>query len=510
MPASSLRFMDSPSVSSPATSGAATLLWFRKGLRLHDNPALHAALEDTAALYPVFVLDPALLGLARVGVNRTAFLLETLRALDAGLRERGSRLIVLRGEPLAELERVLVQWKINRLLYEADTEPYANVRDARAADLARRLGVELSSPGGHTLYDPGVLAEAAGGALPLSYGGFLKLVSRVGEPPAPLPTPERLPPVGDLGQPEGGRGVPTLAELGHHGKAAGLDFVTPGEQGALTTLSGWTSAPARIASFEKPATDPSAYAPAATTRLSAHMKFGSLSARTFYHALREAEQAAGVHSQPPTSLVGQLLWREMFTAVGAATPNYDRMVGNPVCRQIDWDDTPALLSAWENGHTGYPWIDAAMRQLNAEGWMHHLARHSVACFLTRGDLWQSWEAGQGVFDRLLIDADWSLNASNWMWLSASAFFTAIDRIYSPVAFPRKYPGARAYVRHYLPELAGVPDAFLLEPWTMTAAQQRQAGCVLGRDYPLPVVEHAQARERNLSRMRAAYARARRG
>ncbi|WP_407571544.1 FAD-binding domain-containing protein [Deinococcus altitudinis] len=121
-----------------------------------------------------------------------------------------------------------------------------------------------------------------------------------------------------------------------------------------------------------------------------------------------------------------------------------------------------------------------------------------------------WEAGQGVFDRLLIDADWSLNASNWMWLSASAFFTAIDRIYSPVAFPRKYPGAGAYVRHYLPELAGVPDACLLEPWTMTAAQQRQAGCVLGRDYPLPVVEHAAARARNLDRMRAAYARARRG
>ena len=496
-------------VSGPTTSGPATLLWFRKGLRLHDSPALHAALEGSAALYPVFIFDPHLLAPARVGVNRTAFLLETLRALDAGLRGRGSRLIVLRGEPLAELERALMQWKIGRLVFEADTEPYAKVRDAGAADLARRLGVQLRTPGGHTLYDPGVLAEAAGGTLPLSYGGFMKLVSKVGEPPAPLPTPQQLPPVGDLGLLEGS-GLPTLAELGHHDQPAGLAFVTPGEQGALGMLSGWTLAPARIAGFEKPATDPSAYAPAATTRLSAHMKFGSLSPRTFYRALREAEQAAGAHSKPPTSLVGQLLWREMFTTIGAATPNYDRMVGNPVCRQIDWDDTPELLVAWTGGHTGYPWIDAAMRQLNTEGWMHHLARHSVACFLTRGDLWQSWEAGQDVFDRLLVDADWSLNASNWMWLSASAYFTAIDRIYSPVAFPKKYAGAAAYVRHYLPELAGVPDRHLLEPWTMTAEQQRQAGCVLGRDYPLPIVDHAPARERNLGRMRAAYARGRKG
>ena len=495
-----------PSSSAP---GPATLLWFRKGLRLHDSPALHAALEGTAALYPVFILDPRLLLPARVGVNRTAFLLETLRALDAELREKGSRLIVLRGEPLAELERVMLAWNIGRLVFEADTEPYATARDAGAAELARRLGIEVRTPGGHTLHEPGVLAKAAGRALPLSYGGFLKLLAKVGEPPAPLLTPERLPPVGDLADQPGG-GVPALAELGHREQAAGLAFVTPGERGALATLSTWTSAPARIAAFEKPLTDPSAYAPVATTRLSAHLKFGSLSVRTMYAALRGAEQAAGPHSLPPTSLVGQLLWREMFTAIGAATPNYDRMVGNPICRQIDWDDNPELLSAWTNGQTGYPWIDAAMRQLNAEGWMHHLARHSVACFLTRGDLWQSWEAGQAVFDRLLIDADWSLNASNWMWLSASAYFTAIDRIYSPVAFPKKYAGAFAYVRHYLPELAGVPDAFLLEPWTMTLSQQRQARCVLGRDYPNPVVDHAAARERNLGRMRAAYARGRKG
>ena len=495
-----------------------TLLWFRKGLRLHDSSAMHAALEQDGSLYPVFILDPALTRPEKLGINRMAFLLGTLHALDAELRARGSRLFVLRGEPLAQLEWAFVTWKVTRLVFEADTEPYAVRRDESARALARKWGVQVSSPGGHTLHDPGVLLEAAGGTLPTTYGGFQKLLARVGEPPVPLATPQKLPPipVQDLTGPSGADSnipsfsIPTLLELGYSGAARGLEFCQPGEVAALEQMRNWTGQPQRVAAFEKPSTDPSAHAPAATTRLSAHLKFGSLSSRTFYHALRAAEREAGPHSQPPTSLVGQLLWREMFTTLGAATPNYDRMAGNPLCRQIPWDSDAELLEAWNAGRTGYPWIDAAMRQLNQEGWMHHLARHSVACFLTRGDLWQSWEAGQATFDRLLIDADWSLNAANWMWLSASAFFTAYERVYSPVAFPKKYAGSRAYIRHYLPELERFPDKYRLEPWTAPLEVQRQAGCVIGRDYPSPIADHAAARERNLGRMKAAYAAGRGG
>jgi len=495
-----------------------TLLWFRKGLRLHDSPALHAALEWSGALYPVFVLDPELTCPEKLGINRMAFLLGTLHALDAELRARGSRLFVLRGEPLAQLEWAFQTWKVERLVFEADTEPYAVRRDEGARALAHRLGVEVLSPGGHTLYDPGVLLEAAGGTLPTTYGGFQKLLTRVGEPAAPLATPDKLPPVPvqDLPNSSGpdssasNFSVPTLLELGYSGEARGLEFCRPGEVAALEQMRTWTADPQRVARFEKPSTDPSAHAPAATTRLSAHLKFGSLSSRTFYHALRAAEREVGPHSQPPMSLVGQLLWREMFTTLGAATPNYDRMVDNPLCRQIPWDSDAGLLEAWNTGQTGYPWIDAAMRQLEREGWMHHLARHSVACFLTRGDLWQSWEAGQATFDRLLIDADWSVNAANWMWLSASAFFTAYERVYSPVAFPKKYVGSGAYIRHYLPQLERFPDKFILEPWTAPLEVQRQAGCVIGRDYPFPIVDHAAARERNLGRMKAAYAAGRGG
>ena len=140
-----------------------------------------------------------------------------------------------------------------------------------------------------------------------------------------------------------------------------------------------------------------------------------------------------------TTLEGQLLWREFWYLTACNTPgHFDSMLANPICRQIDWDSNPELLAAWRAGETGFPWIDAVMAQLRQEGWIHHLARHAVACFLTRGDLYQSWEAGAKVFDHQLLDADWSLNTCNWLWLSASAFYHTYFRCYSPVAFPKKY------------------------------------------------------------------------
>jgi len=140
------------------------------------------------------------------------------------------------------------------------------------------------------------------------------------------------------------------------------------------------------------------------------------------------------------------MWREFFYTAGAYTPNFDKMEGNPICKQIPWESKPEHLNAWKEARTGFPYIDAIMTQLKTEGWIHHLARHSVACFLTRGDLWVSWEHGQKVFEELLLDADWSLNAGNWMWLSASAFFHQYFRVYSPVAFGKKTDKHGDYIK----------------------------------------------------------------
>merc|ERR1711953_492768 len=179
--------------------------------------------------------------------------------------------------------------------------------------------------------------------------------------------------------------------------------------------------------------------------------------------------------------------------------------GNSVCRQIPWDEDEEKFQAWKEGRTGYPYIDAIMTQLRKEGWIHHLARHSVACFLTRGDLWQSWEKGQEVFEELLLDADWSLNAGNWMWLSASAFFHQYFRCYSPVAFGKKTDKEGEYIRKWLPILKKFPDQYIYEPWKAPLSVQKAAGCVVGQDYPRPIVDHDKVHKENIAKMKAAYA-----
>lgn len=218
------------------------------------------------------------------------------------------------------------------------------------------------------------------------------------------------------------------------------------------------------------------------------------------------------HSQPPTSLLGQLLWREFYYTVAFGTPNYGQMKGNRLCLRVPWrspsDDSLAAehLAAWTEGRTGFPWIDAIMIQLRTEGWIHHLARHSVACFLTRGDLYLHWEEGVQVFEELLLDADWSLNVGNWLWLSASAFFTQYFRVYSPVAFGQKYDKRGDFIRKYLPVLQQMPDRFIYEPWKAPLEVQVKAKCIIGKDYPEPIVDHDQARVDCLDRMKKAYAR----
>ncbi|GFR42357.1 hypothetical protein Agub_g3052, partial [Astrephomene gubernaculifera] len=500
------------------------IIWFRKGLRLHDNPALLEACKDAAHVYPIFILDPFFLQQSsyKVSVNRYNFLLESLKDLDASFRSRGSRLLVLRGKPEEVLPRVFQEWGVHKLCFEMDTEPYARTRDARVRQLAEEAGVEVHAAVSHTLYDTDMLVARNGGSPPLTMQAFCRLVERVGEPLPPAPDPPaQLPPLpplpppattsGEEGEEQGRQrpsadpavtGVPTWQEVGF--KEAPVTIFRGGETEALRRLDASFSDPSWVASFQKPDTDPAAFERPATTVLSPYLKFGCLSPRLFHARLLAVYRAHPRHSQPPVSLRAQLLWREFFYTVGAHTPNFHRMSGNPLCKQVPWQDDPELLAAWREARTGYPWIDAIMTQLRQWGWVHHLARHSVACFLTRGDLWVSWERGMEVFEEHLIDQDHYLNAGNWMWLSASAFFNAYFRVYSPVSFGKKYDPEGKYIRKFLPVLKDMPSRYIYEPWTAPLAVQRAAGCLVGRDYPAPVVQHAEVSKRNIARMAEAY------
>ena len=233
-----------------------------------------------------------------------------------------------------------------------------------------------------------------------------------------------------------------------------------------------------MAEFEKPKTIPNSLEPS-TTVLSPYLKFGCLSASTLFYEVQAALERYKKHTLPPVSLHGQLLWREFFYLSSVTTVNFDRMEGNPQCRQVPWERNQAVIAAWKEARTGFPFIDAIMTQLREEGWIHHLARHAVACFLTRGDLWQHWEEGAKVFDLYLLDADWALNNANWQWLSCSNFFYQYFRCYSPVAFGKKADPSGHYIRKWLPQLRKLPDKYIYEPWTAPRAVQESAGCVVG-------------------------------
>ncbi len=501
-----------------------TVLWFRKGLRLHDNPALSVALSGTpSAFLAVFVLDPWFADPARIVANRYNYLLESLRDLDSSLRARGSRLVVLRGSVSEVLPAALSRWRAGRLVFEDDIEPYARARDAKVSADARAAGIAVIAVPGHTLWSPADLLKKAGSTskLPSTYDAFCKLARSLPEPPRPVPAPASLPAAGDADAlfPDvagGVNAVPGLIELGFDPAAVTTFFRgAGGETRARAALAALLQRASFIERFDKPSSNPTAVDAPSTTALSPALKFGTLGAREMWWGVADACAAARAAgrpvTEPPTSLAGQLLWREFFYAQGATIPNFDRMEGNRAARAVAWDYDDAALRRWELGRTGFPWIDACMAQLRADGWLHHLARHCVACFLTRGDLYQSWEHGARVFDRYLVDSDWALNNGNWLWLSGSSvYFTSYFRVYSPVAFAKKYDATGAYVRRWLPALARMPARYIYEPWTAPRAVQEAAGCVVGRDYPQPMLDHAAACKANMERLGAAYAAARAG
>uniref|UniRef100_A0A3B5A2J3 Cryptochrome-2-like n=1 Tax=Stegastes partitus TaxID=144197 RepID=A0A3B5A2J3_9TELE len=434
--------------------------WFRKGLRLHDNPALQEALNGADTVRCVYILDPWFAGAANVGINRWRFLLEALEDLDSSLKKLNSRLFVVRGQPTDVFPRLFKEWNVTRLTFEYDPEPYGKERDGAIIKMAQEFGVETVVRNSHTLYNLDRIIEMNNNSPPLTFKRFQTIVSRLELPRRPLPpiTQQQMDKCRtkiadnhDLLY-----SIPSLEELG---------FRTQG------------LAPAVWRGGESEALD----------RLNKHL-----------------DKKLRKRCSPPLSLFGQLLWREFFYTAATNNPNFDRMDGNPICVQIPWDQNPEALAKWAEGRTGFPWIDAIMTQLRQEGWIHHLARHAVACFLTRGDLWISWESGMKVFEELLLDADWSVNAGSWMWLSCSAFFQQFFHCYCPVGFGRRTDPSGDYIRRYIPILKDYPNRYIYEPWNAPEALQKAANCVVGVDYPKPMINHAEGSRLNIERMKQVY------
>ncbi len=461
------------------------LVWFRRDLRLRDHPALSAAAREFDRVVPLFVLDRRLLAGRFASGPRTAFMLESLRALDGDLRDLGGGLCVRAGRPEDVVPELAAELGAQAVLWTSDVSPFALARDRAVTEALGAAGVAARPHAGNFCTDVSRPRTKTGRPLtvftPFWKASMLLDRREVLGAPARIALPDDL----DLEElPRSPRLHDELAE----------PFCVPGEQAARAEMTAWLAGPV------------DAYADrhddlrGGTSGLSAHLRWGSISAR-------ELEQRAIDRGGPgAAAFVRQLAWRDFYAHVLLTNPANTRLEFQPKFRELEWDDDDKLFDAWCSGRTGYPLVDAGMRQLAATGWMHNRARMVVGSFLTK-DLHLDWRRGEWWFERMLLDGEPAQNNGNWQWIASTGVDPApyFRRIFNPVLQQRKFDPTGAYVRRWIPELAGVPDSRLAEPWGMTGDEQRAAGCVIGTDYPAPIVDHAHERRVTMDRYRAAIA-----
>ncbi len=461
------------------------LVWLRRELRLHDHPALEAALRSGLPVVPVFCFDDALLGGRHASGSRTRFLLECLTELEGDLLDRGSRLVLRRGRPDLELSQLARELGASELHLTADAAPFARRRQRQVAAAMAQNGVAVHAHPGLFAVDSLEPIRTSAGA---PYTVFTPFHRRWSELPrrAPLAAPRGL---GEAAPDVAPGRPPSLAELRLSPECPSA--AAGGERAGRAALARFLSGP-----VERYASGRDLLAGEVVSKLSPYLHFGCLSAREVESRLPDGEGAAAFRRQ--------LCWRDFYAHVLGHFPANASGEHQPRYRgTIEWRQDEAGLQAWCEGRTGHPAVDAAMRQLRQEGWMHNRARLIAGSFLTK-DLGIDWRLGERWFMRLLLDGDESSNNGNWQWIAS----VGVDpqpparRILNPARQLERFDPDGAYVRRHVPELEGVPAAHLAQPWTMPEQLQRRVGCLIGRDYPAPIVDHAQARREALARYSA--------
>jgi deoxyribodipyrimidine photo-lyase len=460
------------------------IVWFRRDLRVHDHPALRAALAGGERVVPVFCLDDRLLHGRHASGPRTQFLLECLADLDESLRQRGSGLVVRRGPPERELAKLAGEVAAGELHFTSDISPFARERGERTRATLTGAGVELHAHPGLTAIDDARSPRTQSGKPYTVFTPFHRSWEREDRRDV-LGAPRSLPALpGGLAK---GR-IPSLHSLGLRQEVG--EPPPGGERAARRRLSRFLQ---RDVDGYGGGRD--ALGEDSTSRLSPYLHFGCVSAR-------EVESRLGA-GEGPQAFRRQLCWRDFHHHVLAHFPRNARSEFQQRYRgKLRWSRARGRFASWCEGQTGFPLVDAGMRQLLREGWMHNRARLVAGSFLTK-DLGIDWRWGERHFMRLLVDGDQANNNGNWQWIASVGTDPqpVFRRIYNPARQMETHDPGGAYVRRYVPELAAVPDAYLREPWTMPAEVQRAAGCQIGSDYPRPIVDHAQARREALERYR---------
>ncbi|MDJ0919218.1 MAG: deoxyribodipyrimidine photo-lyase [Woeseiaceae bacterium] len=451
---------------------SSAIVWFRRNLRVSDNPALTAAAESGKPIIPLYVIDDL-----DEGSAGRWWLHNSLQALHAALRDDGGYLVIRAGNPVDAIEQIAEDFDASDVYLAARYEPAA-VQQER--DLETVDGLKLHVSTDYLLNEPGTVLTGGGSPFKV-FTPFYKTASAQFVPYTPAAAPADMTYVSP--EPEGDRDahqalLPTLDWADRF-----PDYWTPGEEGALARLE---EAKTKVANYDverdRPGHD-------GTSRLSPHMHFGEISAGQAHYAISSQRNA-----EP---LIRQLYWRDFSYHLLSEHPT---LPSKPLRSEFDnfpWVEDDEHLKQWQRGKTGYPIVDAGMRQLWHTGWMHNRVRMIVASFLVK-HLLIPWQHGADWFLDTLLDADLANNSAGWQWVAGCGTDAApYFRVFNPILQGQKFDPDGAYVREWVPELENMPSKFIHEPWTAPEAMQQECGVIIGRDYPEPIVEHKAARQRAL-------------
>ena len=469
------------------------LFWFRRDLRVTDNAGLHHALTSARKVYCVFVFDRAILdGLPSTQDRRVEFIWESVAALKKSLNDLGGDLIVLH----ANADTAIAEWAkklgVHSVFTNEDYEPAAIARDERVRAQLAESGIGFQRIKDTVIFEKNEILTQAGGTYsvftPYKNAWLKKLTESdlaahpVAEYAAHLAKAERI------------DAMPSLESIGFKRTNLKSLGVKAGEFGAHTLLADFA---ARIEDYQEARDFP---AVKGVSYLSVHNRFGTVSIREL-GSIAYAETLRKKNIGAETWL-GELIWRDFYFQILYHHPHVAHSAFRPEYDAIQWPNDENLFAAWCDARTGFPIIDAAMRQLNQTGYMHNRLRMIVASFLTK-DLLIDWRWGEKYFADQLIDFDLAANNGGWQWAAstgcdAQPYF----RIFNPVTQSERFDARGKFIRRYVPELSNVPDKFIHAPWTMPSSEQAKCGALIGRDYPGPIVDHAVQRVKALALYKA--------
>ena len=470
-----------------------TLVWFRRDLRLDDHAALHRALRHAChQVWCAFIFDTTILDALPRADRRVEFIQHSVAELDRLLRARGGGLLVRHGDPRVEIPALARALQVQAVHVNRDYEPAAVARDAKVRGALAEAGISFLSWKDQVIFEHDEVMTASGTPFsvftPYKNAWLKKLdpfylksypIERHAQRLAAVPTALN-------------RGMPSLSDLDF----LPTDMATrlhPGASGGEHLLLDFLE---RIDRYEDTRNFPAVKGP---SYLSVHQRFGTVSIRQL---ARLAHERMTSGSRGAEVWLSELIWRDFYHQILHHHPHVATQAFKPEYDRIRWEHgkhADELFKAWCEGRTGYPLVDAAMHQLNQTGYMHNRLRMVVASFLTK-DLGLDWRRGEAYFALHLNDFDLAANNGGWQWAASSGCDAQpYFRIFNPVSQSEKFDAQGRFIRRYLPQLAALPDEAIHAPWLARPMDLAAAGVTLGKDYPLPVVDHAAAREKTLAR-----------